>query len=179
MSIPSRCARGSALLEAVIAAALLATVLTGMIPLVTTAVAGAAASRADLVAAQLARQRLAQLQSLTHTTLPSGVVVDDGSRLDDEEVFASGGRGLEVTGLAPVQAPIESWADWLDDRGTWLASGAQRPPGARYWRRWGIVSAGTEGCLRLWVEAAPLDPSIGDRVFRAASLQCPWGTEAP
>lgn len=172
-------ARGSALLEAVIAAALLATVLTGVMPLVTTAAAGAATARADLVAGHLARQRLAQLQTLTHTMLPSGVIADDRSRLDESDVFTPGGAGLQPTGLAPLQAPTTTWADWLDEHGAWLASGAQLPQGARFGRRWGVVSGGGDGCLRLWVVTSHLGPSVGDHVSRAASLQCPWGTETP
>ena len=172
-------ARGSALIEAVIAAALLATVLTGLLPLVTTIVATRAAARADLVAAHLARQRLAQLQTLTYATPSSGVMVDDSSRLDQAEVFMPGGAGLQVTGLAPLQGPTSPWVDWLDEHGAWLSSGPQPAPRARYQRRWGIVSLGGDGCLRLWVEASPLGPSIGDHAFRVASLQCPWGTETP
>lgn len=172
-------ARGSALLEAVIAAALLATVLTGVLPLVTTVVVGATSARADLVAAHLARQRLAHLQTLTHTALPSGVLVDDQSRLDGPDAFSAGGAGLQPTGLTPLQAPTAPWADWLDAHGAWLASWPNVPQGARYRRRWGVVAGVGDGCLRLWVEAAPLGPSVGDHVFRAASLQCPWGAEAP
>ena len=179
MSKSSHEARGSALIEAVVAAARLATMLTGILPLVTTAVVVAAATRADLVASHLARQRLAHLQTLTHTTLPSGVIVDDSSRLDLAEVFMSGGAGLQLTGLAPLLGPTTPWADWLDEHGVWLASGPQPPPRARFYRRWGVVSVGGEGCRRLWVEAAPLGPSIGDRVVRVASLQCPWGAETP
>jgi type II secretory pathway pseudopilin PulG len=175
----TRDAHGSALIEAVIAAALLATVLTGIVPLVTTAVAGAAAARADLIAAHLARQRLAQLQTLTYATFPSGVIADGNSRLDDRNVFTIGGTGLQPTGLAPLQGPTPPWADWLDGHGAWLASGTQAPPGARFHRRWGILFVGGEGCLRLWVEASWLGPSVGDRVFRVASLQCPWGAETP
>ena len=73
--MPSRCARGSSLLEAVIASGLLATVLTGVVPLVTTAVAGTAAARSDFTAAHLSRQRLAELQTLTHVRVPTGVIV--------------------------------------------------------------------------------------------------------
>ena len=145
----------------------------------TVAAAGTSAARSDLLAAHLARQRLAQLQSLTHATLPSGVIADDRSRLDEADVFTLGGSGLQATGLMPLQVPTTPWVDWLDDHGTWLASGTQVPAGARFGRRWGIVSTGAEGCLRLWVEASPLGPAIGDHVSRAASLHCPWGTEAP
>jgi len=176
---PSRCARGSSLLEAVIAAGLLATVLTGVLPLATTAMVGTSVSRADLAAAQLARERLAQLQSLTHTTSIAGVVADDATRLDDATLFRVGGSGLLPTGLAPLQGPTTPWVDWLDAHGAWLASGPQIPPAARFGRRWGILPAGLDGCLRLWVEVTPLRPSSGDHVARAAGLQCPWGVEAP
>ena len=157
MSMPSRCARGSSLLEAVIAAALLATVLTGVLPLVTTAVAGTTAARADLMAAHLARQRLAQLQSLTHATLPSGVIADDSSRLD---------RGRRVHAWRtwpPAQRarrrcrrrPRRGWTGWMSTARGWRPA-RKPPPGARFSRRWGIVATGGDGCLRLWVEAAPL-----------------------
>jgi hypothetical protein len=179
MSMPPPGARGSALLEAVIASALLVTVLTGVLPLVTTAVAGAAAARTDLLAAHLARQRLAQLQALTYAMLPSGVIADDSSRLDQSDVFTPGGPGLQASGLTPLQAPTTPWADWLDAHGAWVAAGPTPPPGAHFERRWGIVATGGDGCLRLWVEAAPLGPSRSERVVRAASLQCPWGMEAP
>lgn len=179
MSLPLRCARGSSLLEAVIASALLATVLTGVVPLVTTAVAGTAAVRADFTAAHLARQRLAELQTLTHATVPTGIVADDVSRLDQAEAFTAGGPGLQPSGLAPLQVPTTPWVDWLDGRGAWLASGAQPNPAAHFGRRWGIVSTGGDGCLRLWVETSPRGPFVGDHVFHAASLQCPWGVEAP
>ena len=177
--MPSRCARGSSLLEAVIASGLLATVLTGVVPLVTTAVAGTAAARSDFTAAHLSRQRLAELQTLTHVNAPTGVIVDDISRLDQADVFTPGGPGLQPSGLTPLQVPTTPWVDWLDGRGGWLASWPQPHPRAHFGRRWGIVSTGGEGCLRLWVETSPTGPVVGDHVFHAASLQCPWGVEVP
>ena len=177
--MPSRCARGSSLLEAVIASGLLATVLTGVVPLVTTAVAGTAAARSDFTAAHLSRQRLAELQTLTHVRVPTGVIADDTSRLDQAEVFTPGGPGLQPSGLAPLQVPTTPWVDWLDGRGAWLASGPQPHPAAHFRRRWGIVSTGGDGCLRLWVETSPTGPVVGDHAFHAASLQCAWGVEVP
>ena len=110
--------------------ALLATVLTGVVPLVTTAVAGTTAARSDFMAAHLARQRLAELQTLTHANAPTGVIADDSSRLDQAEVFTPGGPGLQPSGLTPLQVPTTPWVDWLDGHGAWLASGPQPPPGS-------------------------------------------------
>ena len=170
---------GSSLLEAVIAAGLLATVLTGVLPLATTVVSGAAASRADLMASHLARQRLSHLQTLTHVRIVSGPVADQQSRLDTADGFAVGGAGLTPTGLAPLQASVASWVDWLDEHGTWLGAGVQPVNGAAYRRRWGVIGPGAEGCLRLWVEVEPVRRLTGDRTAHAGGVQCPGGVAAP
>ena len=174
--MPSRCARGSSLLEAVIAAALLATVLTGVLPLVTTAVAGTTAARADLVAAHLARQRLAQLQALTHATLPSGVIADDRSRLDEAEVFTPGGPGLQPTGLDALCRcrPRHGWTGWMSTVRGWRPARKRRP--ARASAAAGASSRPVRrGACDCGSRSRRSAPSIGDRVFRAASLQCPVG----
>ena len=170
---------GSSLLEAVIAAGLLATVLTAVLPLATTVVSGSAASRADLMASHLARQRLSQLHALTFAGLASGPVTDVQSRLDTADAFALGGAGLTPTGLGPLQASASPWVDWLDEHGTWQGADVQRPAAARYRRRWGVLGPGGEGCLRVWVEVAPLGPFVGDRTVHAGAVQCPWGVAAP
>lgn len=174
-----RAAHGSSLLEAVIAAGLLATVLTGVLPLATTVVSGAAASRADLMAAHLARQRLSQLQVLTHARSASGSIVDLQSRLDTADAFGFGGGGLTPTGLAPLDSSTVSWVDWLDAHGAWQGAGVDPPPTARYRRRWGVLAAGGEGCLRVWVNVEPLGRVAGDQTAHAGGLQCPWGVAAP
>lgn len=171
--------RGSSLLEAVIAAGLLATVLTGVLPLVTTATVGVAEARTDQLAAHLARQRLAQLQALTCARATTGLVTDLESRLDRADPFASGGRGLDPTGPGPLLDSTEGWADWLDERGQWHNAGTQPAPGARFRRRWGVLATGQVGCLRLWVEVSPLGRWRGDRVVHAGGVQCPWGVGQP
>lgn len=176
---PHRASCGSSLLEAVIAAGLLATVLTAVLPLATTVVSGSAGSRADLMASHLARQRLSQLQALTLARSVSGEVADLQSRLDTPEAFGLGGAGLTPTGLAPLQSSTSSWVDWLDEHGTWQGAGVQQPPAARYRRRWGVLAAGGEGCLRVWAEVAPLGRLVGDRTVHAGGIQCPWGVAAP
>jgi Tfp pilus assembly protein PilV len=170
--------RGTSLLEAVIAAGLLATILTSVLPLVTVAVAGTAVARTDLMASHLARQRLAQLQALTHLRTAAGVIADDQSRLDQADLFTAGGQGLIASGPTPLTTSTSSWVDWLDERGAWQSAGTQPPPGARYRRRWGILAAGADGCLRVWVEVTPLGSSVGGHTAHEGSLQCPWGVAA-
>ena len=170
---------GSSLLEAVIAAGLLATVLAAVLPLVTSSSVAVAAIRADLLAQHLVRQRLSQLQALAHLRSTAGLVVDQQTRLDGAEPFAVGGSGLVPTGLVPLLDTTAAWADWLDQRGVWHGAGTDRPPGARFRRRWGILAAGPDSCLRLWVEVSALGPSVGDRVARAGGVHCPWGAVLP
>jgi hypothetical protein len=171
--------RGASLLEAVMASGLLATVLATILPLVASSAVALAATRADLLAAHLARQRLSHLQTLTHFTAPSGIVFDRESRLDDAEPFTSGGAGLTPTGASPLQTTTATWADWLDEHGGWQSSGTAQPAGARFLRRWGVLAAGTEGCVRLWVEVSPLAPAPGDRTAHAGGVQCAWGVGEP
>ena len=105
--------------------------------------------------------------------------VDLQSRLDTVEPFASAGSGLQPTGLATLQTTTDAWADWLDSHGSWQGAGVLPPPTARFRRRWGILPFGPDGCLRLWVEVAPLDPAQRDRLAHAGSVRCPWGMGEP
>jgi type II secretory pathway pseudopilin PulG len=166
--------RGTSLIEAVIAAGLLAAVLTGVLPLATGVVTSTGAARADLLAAHLARQRLAQLRALTHVRAPSGVIVDTQTRLAADD-FASGGAGLSPTGLAPFAASVEGWSDWLDARGAWLSADVPPPPAARYRRRWGILTGSPTDCVRLWVEVSPVPGGVAGRAAHAGAVHCAWG----
>ena len=167
------------MLEAVVAAGMLATILAGVLPLVAVAVAMRAGVRTDLIAAHLARQKLAQLDALTLALSPGGLVVDLQSRLDTVEPFAGAGMGLQPTGLGPLQNTTDAWADWLDERGSWLGSGTVAPPAARFRRRGGVLAVGADGCLRTWVEVAPLVAPPGLRLAHAGSVRCPWGMGEP
>lgn len=168
------------LLEAVVAAGILAIVLAGLVPLVTAAMDAAALTRLDTQAADLARHRTAQLQALTHVRVTAGVIVKDvATRVDGAAPQASGGSGLAPTGLAPLLASASPYVDWLDAHANWIASGTAPPPGARYRRSWAVLAAGPEGCARLWVAVAPRDARTYPRVAQAGAVQCPWGVQAP
>lgn len=153
--------------------------MAAVLPLAVSSAAALAITRGDLLAAHLARQRLAQLQALTHLATPTAIVMDLASRLDGADPFTGGGSGLTVTGVAPLQATTATWADWLDEAGAWQSAGIARPAGARFLRRWGVLPAGTAGCLRLWVEVSPLVAGPGERVAHAGSVQCAWGVAEP
>ncbi len=179
MAHPLQSNRGSSLLESVIAAGLLVTALAAALPLAVSTAAAVLHARADLLARHLARQRLSQLLVLTHVRAPTGIVADQQSRLDDAEPFRVGGAGLIPTGPAPLQVTAEPTVDWLDAHGSWLAGGSQTPPAAHFRRRWAVLAAGIEGCQRVWVEVAPLGPSVGDHTAHADGVHCPWGVGQP
>jgi len=175
MSLPvDRWRAGAGLLEAVIAAGVLATVLTGILPLVLVAAQGAAQARVDLVAARLAEERLAQLQTLQHLHTGS-VLITDQATLPRGGEFVSGGHGLTATGLASLEAPQPASSEWLDERGTWLADGsAAAPPRAVYQRRWGVLATAGSSCLRLWVDVRVV-ARLAASAATAGTVHCPWG----
>jgi hypothetical protein len=167
--------RGSSLLEAVVAAGVLATVLTGLLPLTTTASQIAATARRDLLAAHLARQRLHHLQALTHISTPGGIVCDTTTLLGGADITA-GGQGLTPTGLAPLDGPVEGSSDWLDARGMVLPWSAVAPPGAVFRRQWALLDDGS-ACRRLWVVVRGATDARRHRAA-AAAVQCAWGAGA-
>lgn len=167
-------ANGTGLLDAVIAAGILATVLTGILPLVLVATHTAWQQRVELVAATLAQERLAQLQTLQY--LQTGaLIIADSATLTRGDAFVGGGTGLTPTGLSALQNALPASSEWLDERGTWLADGsAAAPPGAAYQRRWGVLAAPGGVCLQLWVDVRTT-ARLAAPAASAGALHCPWG----
>lgn len=170
--------RGASLVEAVVAAGILAGVLTGILPLTTASWNGTAAARLDLLASQLARHRLQQLQTLTYLQLPAGQLRDVMTRLDGDG-FATGGAGLTPTGLTALQMPVPGWSDWLDGQGAALPWSATPPPGARYRRQWAVLDDGSGVCVRVWVAVSALGAPVRPRPVEVGALQCAWGAATP
>ena len=174
---PSHDHGGSALLEAVVAAGLLAGVLTGLVPLTTAVAESKTTARLDLMAGHLARQRLGELQALTHVTGAGGVAMDLSTRLDTAG-FNGGGAGLTATGLAPLDSSLSGASDWLDGDGQLLAWSATPPPGARFARRWAVVDDGS-GCVRMWVSVTVVARPQRPHMVDAGATNCPWGAGQP
>lgn len=168
---------GVSLLEVVVAAGVLATVLTGVVPLVTTAVQASARSRVQVLAARLAASRLSELESLAHARTSIALISDQVSRLDTP-AMAMGGPGLLPAGLSTLDEPPAGWSDQLDAEGRYLAGGAGPVPGARFSRRWAVASAG-DGCLSIWVDVRDLHSHVIPAAATAAGLRCPWGVPEP
>ena len=178
MALPALNPRsGSALLEAVVATGLLIGVLTGLLPLTTTAAQQTTTARLDLLAAHLARQRLGELQALTHVTAAGGVLTDVSTRLDHGG-FGAGGTGLTPTGMAPLSSSLPGASDWLDARGRLLPWSATPPPDTRYARRWAVVDDGS-GCVRMWVLVSVIGRPLRAHTVDVAAVQCPWGVGQP
>lgn len=165
---------GSGLLEAIVSAGLLITVVAGLLPLVLVASWGTARLRVAAQASALALDRLAHLQALHHFQAGPALIIDTGT-LPKDGGFVGGGRGLTATGAGALQVASPGASEWLDARGAWLADGSQPAPGtAQYERRWGVIAPVGEPCLQLWVEvrtrAAPATVAAA-----AGGVQCPWG----
>ena len=162
------------LVETVVAAGILSVVLTSVAPLVIVSATRTESARRDLIAAQLARHRLTELESLTHLRTSAGIVVDGETGLA-AGAFTTGGPGLSPTGLSPLQTSVDGWVDWLDERGAWVAGGTAAPPGARYRRRWGVLTGTSGDCVRVWVEVARLPALTSPLAMHAGNLHCAWG----
>jgi len=174
-----RARHGISLLETVVAAGLLATVLTGIVPLATVAVTAASRARAQVLAEQLARQRVEQLEALTHMRTGAGVISDVDTRLDGPD-FVSGGPGLTPAGVSTLDADTAAWCDLLDEHGTALGACDAASPGARFARRWAVQAMDdVDGCVRLWAEVRAMPPRRGLVAAQAGAVRCAWSAVRP
>lgn len=124
------CERGFSLVEALIAAGLLATVAAGASHLVGRAVQDGAAARARTVAAAAALQKMEQIRSLAWDDDP-----DLTTNLAGEQP-APGGPGLRPSPAGTLDADVPPYVDHLSADGEWIdpaAAGA-----AVFARRWSV-----------------------------------------
>jgi prepilin-type N-terminal cleavage/methylation domain-containing protein len=125
--------QGFTLIETVVALGLLLVVAAGVLPLGLIAVA-ATENQGHLNArtTEYAQDKLEQLMSLSY-----------GNSISDTRVFPAadvGGSGLTVGGSANPAAPVDLYADYLDENGDLLPSvGGQPPAGWFYQRVWAIT----------------------------------------
>jgi type II secretory pathway pseudopilin PulG len=117
-------ARGFALLEALIAALLVATAVVGLTQLVTIALAQSSRTRQTAAALTLAQAKLEDLRGLTWQ------FDSRGNRVSSAE--------LDISPPSTLSQDLDGWVDRLDPFGA--PSG---PDAAFYWRRWAIAPVDT------------------------------------
>jgi len=132
-------AEGFSIVEALIAIAITATAFTAAAQLLMQA--SAATRRARLVtrAATLASSKLEELESVTYT------VGEDGEDVEDE--------GLSESPQGTLTNDVPAYCDWFDGTGQ-VISGAVRPPGTAFVRRWSVRALGGADALALQVRVA-------------------------
>jgi hypothetical protein len=112
---------GFSLLEAIIAASLLAAALAHLAQLLATSSSSAVRRRDTLIAGVLAQAKLEELRAATWRFAP------DGARISDEAL-----------GLAPAEALSENVAGWVEEVDRFGAPADEQRPVA-YRRRWAVA----------------------------------------
>lgn len=165
-------ANGFALIEALIATAVLA---CGVMTTAYLAVASAkvvAASRQNGLVTQLARNKMEHLRALAWTSDAAVVpVTDSSSHVAAAEPAPIGGVGLGLSPSDSLSTNVAGFCDFLDAQGRWMGNGTTAPRGAAWVRRWSVAALpGGADTLAISVVVAPAVPSDADGVRRARTI---------
>jgi hypothetical protein len=163
---------GVALLEALIAIALLASALIALAGLLATA--ASATYRANVVstAAVLASRKMEQLRALAWSTDAAGTAVTDlstdTSAIDQASCRptpSSSGTGLSVSPPGALDVDTAGYVDYVDGLGCGLGGGTRPPPGTVYIRRWSVtpLPSAVDAAIVLQVVVARYDSATAGR----------------
>jgi len=131
---------GFTLIEVLVAALLVATVVANVAALCAIATRAAHSARTRTNASRLALQKMEQLQALVWATdegAPYAPASDLTSDLSVEPATAAG-RGLSPSPAGTLVSSTAGYADYLDASGQWVGAGPTPPVAAVYLRRWSI-----------------------------------------
>jgi len=134
---------GFALLEVVIASAIMTTVATGTCVVLTLAIHASQAARTRTIATIIASEKMEQLRSLswTHITTRAPAISMSASDVTTDlsnEPATDDGLGLLRSPAGTLDANIVGYVDYLDADGRWVGRGASVPATAVYIRRWAV-----------------------------------------
>jgi type II secretory pathway pseudopilin PulG len=135
---------GFSLVEAIVAAGLMAGALASLAQMFAMSIANGRSARAGSYATVLAQQKLEQLRGLTWSFDALGVPLTDTSTdtaAPDET--PAGGTGLSPSPAGTLTSNTDGWVDYVDESGNALGGGASPRPGAVYVRRWAIETLPT------------------------------------
>lgn len=164
-------ARGFTLVEVLTAMGIMATAALGTAQLLVYTSNAMRHARAQASTAALASTRMEQLRALTWAFDGGGNPLSDGSTDLSVSPPAQTGTGLSPSPPDSLAANTTGFADFLDERGEWVGSGAEAPPGAVFVRRWSVAlpADGATDTLVLQVVARRVvdDAGPGGRVARS------------
>jgi type II secretory pathway pseudopilin PulG len=129
---------GIALLEVMVALALLASVISSLAGLFLLAARSNREARAATTMAVAAAQKMEQLRGLSWAFGPDG---DDQADLTTNiSVWpeAGGGSGLRPSPPGTLASDVAGFVDYLDADGAWVGAGSAPPRDSLYTRRWSI-----------------------------------------
>jgi len=173
-------AAGVALIEALVAIALLASALVALAGLLATAAASTHRAHVISSAAILASRKMEQLRSLAWSTDAVGRVISDvssdtaaeGDQGECPMVGQSVGTGLSASPPGTLDTDVAGYVDYVNGSGCGLGGGDRPPPGTVYVRRWSVTPhpASPDSALVLQVVVFRYDPAAsGEQVLRGAA----------
>lgn len=135
---PSSAQAGFALLEVMVALALLAGAVVALAGLTVIAARANRLSRVGTLGGTLASQKMEQLLGLAWGYGPAGEDHVDVSTNASVWPEAAGGGGLAESPEGTLTSNTDGYVDYLDEHGRWLGTGTLPPAAAVYARRWSI-----------------------------------------
>lgn len=130
---------GFSLVEAIVAAGLMAGALASLGQMLAISVASNRSARAGSDATVLALQKMEQLRALTWGVDASGLPISDTSSDTAAPIeVPTGGTGLSLSPGNTLTSNTNGWVDYVDQSGNTIGGGAEAPGGAVYVRRWAV-----------------------------------------
>jgi hypothetical protein len=132
--------RGTTLVEALIAIAILVSTLSGVAHLILWCRRATGEAGLSAMGVTLAAAKLEQLRALAWHVDAGGRPFGDTSTNLAVDPASTGGIGLAASGVNTLVANTPGYFEYLDASGAWRGSGGVPPPDAMYVRRWSVVS---------------------------------------
>ena len=136
--------RGAALLETLIAAAIVITVSGGAGGLLLWSTRALWSSGTQGLAMALARQKVEQLLALEWRIEIDGTRFSDLTTSVAVDPATGGGSGMQATPGGTLTRNVSGYADFVDGSGRSRPAGTSPPPGAVFVRRWAIAPHGLD-----------------------------------
>jgi len=164
MALPIRWSQdGFTLVEVLVAALLITTLLINVAALGAVAVRTATTARRQTSASLLAIQKMEQLLGLTWAwagpapAVPLSDLTTDLSR----DPASNGGSGLSPSSPGALDRNLPGYVDYLDEAGVWVGTGPEPPPRSVFVRRWSIdpIASDPDNMLVLQVFVTTVEAS--------------------
>jgi type II secretory pathway pseudopilin PulG len=156
---------GFTLVEAIIAAGMLATLAVGVAQVFTLSARAIHVARVQTLGAVLAAQKMEQLQSLVMAHAPGGEPLTDTATDLAADPPSAGGPGLSPSPPGSLDADVPSWVDYADAAGAIVRA----RDSAAFVRRWSVTPLPLDPDNMLMLNVRVLTPSGTDA--RLASIK--------